>query len=334
MAASNALVDGFGRAISYLRVSVTDRCDLRCVYCMSERMKFAPADQVLTNGELERLCSLFVDMGVRKLRLTGGEPLMRRDLMDLLAALGRHRANNTLQEITLTTNGTQLAKYANALARSGIERINVSLDTLDRATFARITRRDRLGVVLEGIAAARAAGLKIKINTVALRNDNQAEIPNLVRWAHAHDMDLALIETMPLGEIEEDRTDQYLPLSQVRAALGEIWTLTDDEGAATGGPARYVRVHETGGRLGFITPISNRFCATCNRVRLTCTGRLYLCLGRDENIDFAPLLRSGASDLDLREAIRAAIARKPEAHDFRIERQHRALERHMSATGG
>ena len=333
MAGSNALIDGLGRQITYLRVSVTDRCDLRCIYCMSERMQFAPRNELLTTGELDRLCSLFIRRGVRKLRITGGEPLVRRDLIELLSALARHRASGALDELTLTTNGTQLAKYAEALATAGVKRINVSLDTLDRDTFTRITRRDRLPQVLDGIAAARAAGIRIKINAVALRHDNAHEILDMIRWAHGLDMDLTLIETMPLGEIEEDRTDQYLPLTDVRAALERTWTLTDER-HSTGGPARYVRVLETGGRLGFITPISNVFCATCNRVRLTCTGRLFPCLGRDANIDFAPLLRTQASDAALNGAIDDAIARKPAAHDFKIAPNSRAVERHMSVTGG
>ena len=333
MVASEPLIDGFGRRITYLRVSVTDRCDLRCTYCMSERMRFAPRDALLTLEELDRLCSLFVERGVRKLRITGGEPLVRHDTIDLIRSLSRHRGGGGLDEITLTTNGTQLAKYAQDLAAAGVRRINVSLDTLDRETFARITRRDRLPQVLEGMIAARAAGLHVKINTVALRGDNAGDIPDIIRWAHGLGMDMTLIETMPLGDIDQDRTDQYISLGDVRAKLERIWTLRD-EPATTGGPARTVRVEETGGRLGFITPISNVFCATCNRVRLTCTGQLFLCLGRDESVDFASLLRSGADDRTLSAAIDTAIARKPAAHDFRIEPRFRAVERHMSVTGG
>jgi cyclic pyranopterin phosphate synthase len=258
---------------------------------------------------------------------------MRKGLTGFIAGLRRHLRSGGLDEITLTTNGAQLALHAEALAAAGVKRINVSLDTLDRETFARIARRDRLPQVLEGIEAARQAGLKVKINTVALRRDNGAELPALIRWAHARAMDITLIETMPLGEIEEDRTDQYLPLSEVRRGLEQSWTLCPDD-YATGGPARYVRVRETGGRVGFITPISNVFCATCNRVRLTCTGRLFLCLGRDASIDLAALLRGGANDDDLEAALEAAIARKPEAHDFRIAHNVRAVERHMSVTGG
>lgn len=333
MAASNPLADGFGRRITYLRVSVTDRCDLRCVYCMSERMTFAPRDQLLTTDELERLCSMFIERGVKKLRFTGGEPLMRRDLADLIASLARHRTTGALDEITLTTNGTQLAGHAAALKAAGIERINVSLDTLDRDTFRRITRRDRLPQVLAGIEAAREAGMAVKINTVALRHDNCDELRDMIAWAHGLGMDMTLIETMPLGEVEQDRTDQYLPLSDVRARLAQDWTLTD-ELHSTGGPARYVRVQETGGRLGFIAPISQVFCASCNRVRLTCTGRLFLCLGRDASVDLASLMRRGVSDGDLGMAIDSAVHRKPEAHDFRIERSVRAVDRHMSVTGG
>ena len=333
MQAFDPLIDGFGRRITYLRVSVTDRCDLRCTYCMSERMTFAPHADLLTLDELDRMCSLFIRRGVRKLRLTGGEPLMRKGLADLIANLSRHLRSSALDEITLTTNGTQIARHAKALADAGVKRINVSLDSLDRETFARIARRDRLGQVLHGIAAAREVGLKVKINTVALKRDNAHDIANMILWAHAQGMDMTLIETMPLGEIEEDRTDQYLPLSEIRRDLEARWTLID-EPFSTGGPSRYVRVRETGGRLGFITPITNTFCAACNRVRLTCAGRLYLCLGHDTSIDLASLLRGGASDEELNAAIDGAVERKPAAHDFRIERGHRALDRHMSVTGG
>ncbi len=333
MPESSPLIDGYGRRITYLRVSVTDRCDLRCTYCMSERMAFARRADLLALDELDRLCSLFIRRGVRKLRLTGGEPLMRKGLPDFVGCLSRHLRSNALDEITLTTNGTQLAQHAQTLASAGVRRINVSLDTLDRGTFARITRRDRLEQVLEGIAAARAAGLKVKINTVALKDDNARDIPNMIRWAHAQGMDISLIETMPLGEIEEDRTDQYAPLSDIRKVLESRWTLID-EVFSTGGPSRYVRVQETGGRLGFITPITNAFCASCNRVRLTCTGRLYLCLGREAHVDLATLMRNGAHDNDLHAAIDCAVERKPAAHDFRIERGARALDRHMSVTGG
>lgn len=334
MLASKPLIDGLGRRITYLRVSVTDRCDLRCTYCMPERLGFASKSTLLDFDELDRLCALFVARGVRKLRITGGEPLIRRGVVDFIEGLSRHLRSGALEELTLTTNGTQLAQHADALARAGVKRVNVSLDTLDRATFARISRRDRLLQVLEGIAAARSAGLSVKINTVALKRDNAAEIPDLIRWAHAGSMDLTLIETMPLGEIEEDRTDQFLPLTQVRTELERIWTL-DDETRTTGGPARYARVRETGGRVGFITPITNVFCATCNRVRLTCTGQLFLCLGREANVDFREALRSGASGADLEAILDSCMAKKPAAHDFQIEaRRAPAVERHMSVTGG
>lgn len=334
MLASEPLIDGLGRRITYLRVSVTDRCDLRCTYCMPERSAFAPRRTLLDFDELDRLCALFVGRGMRKLRITGGEPLIRRGVIDFISGLSRHIRSGALDELTLTTNGTQLAQHADALAHAGVKRINVSLDTLDRDTFTRISRRDRLPQVLEGIAAAGDAGLSIKINTVALRRDNAEEIPEIIRWAHANGMDLTLIETMPLGEIEEDRTDQFLPLTHVRHELERIWTL-DDEPHTTGGPARYARVRETGGRVGFITPITNVFCATCNRVRLTCTGQLFLCLGRDDKIDFREALRAACTEADLEAMLNAGIRAKPAAHDFRIApRTTPAVERHMSVTGG
>jgi cyclic pyranopterin phosphate synthase len=334
MQAYKPLIDGLGRRISYLRVSVTDRCDLRCTYCMNERMAFTPKADLLGFDELDRLCAVFVSRGVRKLRITGGEPLIRRGIVEFISGLSRHLRGGALDEVTLTTNGTQLAGNAEALARAGVRRINVSLDTLDRDTFARISRRDRLPQVLDGIAAARAAGLSVKINTVALRRDNAADIPDLIRWAHAQAMDLTLIETMPLGEIEEDRTDQFLPLTQVRRELERLWTLEEDA-RTTGGPARYVRVRETGGRIGFITPITNVFCATCNRVRLTCTGQLFLCLGRDAHIDLREALRAGASEADIEATLDAGMTNKPAAHDFQIvPRAAPAVERHMSVTGG
>jgi cyclic pyranopterin phosphate synthase len=334
MPASKLLIDGLGRRITYLRVSVTDRCDLRCTYCMPERTAFAPKGNLLDFEELDRLCALFVGRGVRKLRITGGEPLIRRGVIDFIGGLSRHLRSGALDELTLTTNGTQLAQNADALARAGVKRINVSLDTLDRDTFKRISRRDRLLQVLEGIAEARAAGLSVKINTVALRRDNAVELPEIIRWAHANSMDLTLIETMPVGEIEEDRTDQFMPLTQVRRELERVWTL-EDEARTTGGPARYARVRETGGRIGFITPITNVFCATCNRVRLTCSGQLFLCLGRDDKIDFREALRSGCTDADLEAMLNDGISQKPAAHDFRITaRGTPAVERHMSVTGG
>ncbi len=331
----NALVDRFARRITYLRVSVTDRCDLRCTYCMPERMAFLPKADVLTFEELDRLCSVFIAAGVRKLRLTGGEPLVRRDVMTLIERLSRHLKSGALDELTLTTNGARLAEFAAPLAAAGIRRLNVSLDTRDRTTFARISRRDQLDTVLAGIDAAQAAGLRIKINTVALKRDNRHEIPALIQWAHARGMDLSLIETMPLGEIDEDRTDQYVSLADIRDELETYWSL-EDLPDSTGGPSRYVRIRETGGRLGFITPLSHNFCASCNRVRLTCTGRLYLCLGRDDHADFRAALRAGASEDDLRALIDAAMRTKPEAHDFIIRERDAApaLARHMSMTGG
>ncbi len=330
-----ALIDPFGRVISYLRVSVTDRCDLRCSYCMPERMQFLPKPDVLSLEELDRLCAVFIGQGVRKLRLTGGEPLVRKDVLVLIRALSRHVRAGDLDELTLTTNGTRLAEFAAALAEAGIHRINVSLDTLDRETFIRITRRDQLSAVLQGIEAARAAGLHVKLNIVALKHDNLHEIPALIEFAHAREMDVSLIETMPLGEIEQDRTDQFASLTDLRDTLASFWTLTDISDT-TGGPSKYVRVRETGGRLGFITPLSHTFCAACNRVRLTCTGRLYLCLGRDEHVDFRAAMRAGASDGELAALLRAGLARKPEAHDFIIRDfgAAPALARHMSMTGG
>ena len=328
------LVDGFGRAVTYLRVSVTDRCDLRCVYCMSERMVFLPKAEVLTLEELDRLASAFVGLGVRKLRLTGGEPLVRKGFMTLVGKLSRHLTSGALDELTLTTNATQLDLYAADLARQGVKRINVSLDTLKPDLFAHITRGGDLARVLSGIEAARAAGLAVKINTVALRCDNAGEIPALISWAHGLGMDMTLIETMPMGEIDEDRTDQFLSLADVRRELESYWTLTDLP-LTTGGPARYVRVAETGGRLGLITPLSHNFCEGCNRVRLTCTGVLHSCLGRDDANDLRGVLRGGANEAELEAAIRSAIDAKPKGHDFHIERGAApALARHMSTTGG
>jgi GTP 3',8-cyclase len=331
-----ALVDPFGRAISYLRVSVTDRCDFRCVYCMSENMSFLPKAEVLTLEELDRLCTAFVARGVRKLRLTGGEPLVRRGIMTLVSSLSRHLRSGQLDELTLTTNGSQLGKFAAELKAAGVRRINVSLDTLDAEKFRAITRWGALEQVLAGIDAAQAAGLKIKINTVALRGVNDDEIPRLLEWAHGRGMDLTLIEVMPLGEIGEGaRLEQYLPLSMVRAGLAARYRL-DDIDDRTGGPARYVKVAETGGKLGFITPMTHNFCESCNRVRVTCTGTLYMCLGQEDAADLRkPLRASEANDL-LFAAIDEAIARKPKGHDFVIDRRHRgpALGRHMSVTGG
>ena len=330
-----ALVDPFGREITYLRVSVTDRCDFRCVYCMSENMAFLPKADLLSLEELDRLCSAFITRGVRKLRLTGGEPLVRRGIMTLFSSLSRHLASGALDELTLTTNGSQLPKYAAELAGLGVRRINVSLDTLDPDKFRAITRWGELDKVLAGIDAAQAAGLKVKINAVALKGVNEDEFPALLEWAHGRGMDLTLIEVMPLGDVGEGRLDQYLPLSIVRARLGERFTLTDID-YRTGGPARYVNVPETGGRLGFITPLTHNFCESCNRVRVTCTGTLYMCLGQEDAADLrTPLRASEGNDL-LDAAIDDAIARKPKGHDFVIDRRHQrpALSRHMSVTGG
>jgi GTP 3',8-cyclase len=329
------LIDPFGRAISYLRVSVTDRCDFRCVYCMAENMSFLPKSEILTLEELDRLCSAFVARGVRKLRLTGGEPLVRRGIMTLVNSLTRHLRAGQLDELTLTTNGSQLEKYAHDLRAAGIRRINVSLDTLDADKFRAITRWGALDRVLAGIDAAQAAGLKIKINAVALKGVNDDEFPQILEWAHGRGMDLTLIEVMPLGEIGEGRLDQYLPLSLVRARLAERYRL-DDIDYRTGGPARYVRVAETGGRLGFITPLTHNFCESCNRVRVTCTGTLFMCLGQEDAADLRKPLRASEGNDLLYAAIDEAISRKPKGHDFVIDRRHRrpALARHMSVTGG
>jgi len=329
------LIDPFGRAISYLRVSVTDRCDFRCVYCMSENMSFLPKADVLSLEELDRLCSAFVARGVRKLRLTGGEPLVRRGIMTLVNALARHLRSGNLDELTLTTNGSQLAKYVAEIKAAGVRRLNVSLDTLDADKFRAITRWGDLDQVLGGIDAAQAAGLKIKINAVALKGVNDDEFARLIEWAHGRGMDLTLIEVMPLGEIGEGRLDQYLPLSMVRARLAERFTL-DEIDYRTGGPARYVRVAETGGRLGFITPLTHNFCESCNRVRVTCTGTLYMCLGQEDAADLRKPLRASEDNDLLFAAIDEAIGRKPKGHDFVIDRRTRqpAVARHMSVTGG
>jgi cyclic pyranopterin phosphate synthase len=329
------LIDPFGREITYLRVSVTDRCDFRCVYCMNEHMAFLPKADLLTLEELDRLCSAFVTRGVRKLRLTGGEPLVRRGIMTLFSTLARHLASGRLEELTLTTNGSQLEKYAKDLAAVGIKRINVSLDTLDPAKFRDITRWGALPQVLAGIDAAQSAGLQVKINTVALKGANEDEFPRLIEWAHGRGMDLTLIEVMPLGDVGEGRLDQYLPLSMVRARLAQQFTLEDLD-YRTGGPARYVRIAETGGRLGFITPLTHNFCESCNRVRVTCTGTLYMCLGQADAADLRKPLRASEGNELLQDAIDEAIARKPKGHDFVIDRRHRrpALARHMSVTGG
>jgi len=329
------LIDPFGRRIDYLRVSVTDRCDLRCVYCMPASQKFLPKAEILTLDEIDTLCGMFVRLGVRKLRLTGGEPLLRRGFIDLVRGLSRHLENGALDELTLTTNGTRLAEHAQALADAGVRRINVSIDSLDPATFSRLTRGGDLDRVLGGIDAALAAGLRVKINIVALADDNANELPDLIAWAHARGMDASLIETMPLGEIEQDRTEQYLPLTSVRAALEKRWTLEPIADRSCG-PARYVKVRETGGKLGFITPLTQNFCGSCNRVRLTATGTLYMCLGQEAFIDLRTPLRDGASETQLDELIARAIARKPEKHDFRIVGRgaRPVIARPMSRTGG
>jgi GTP 3',8-cyclase len=329
------MIDPFGRNISYLRVSVTDRCDFRCVYCMAEDMTFLPKAEVLTLEEIDRACSAFVRLGVRKLRLTGGEPLVRRNIMSLVRSLGRHLTSGALDELTLTTNGSQLARYASELREAGMRRINVSLDTLDPAKFTAITRWGRLDQVIAGLDATARAGLAVKINAVALKGVNDGEFDDLVAWCGDRGFDLTLIEVMPMGEIGEQRIDQYLPLSLVRAELQRRWTLEETD-YRSGGPARYYVVRETGRRLGFITPLTHNFCESCNRVRLTCTGTLYMCLGQHDAADLRAPLRQSESDDLLDAAIGEAIARKPKGHDFIIDRRHAtpAVARHMSVTGG
>ncbi|MBB3933369.1 cyclic pyranopterin phosphate synthase [Kaistia hirudinis] len=330
---SCALTDGFGRRITYLRLSVTDRCDLRCVYCMSEDMTFVPRRDLLSLEELDRLAAAFVARGVTKIRITGGEPLVRKGIMTLFGSLSRHLADGRLQELTLTTNGTLLATHAEALAASGVRRVNVSLDTLDPSRFRTITRRGTLGVVMDGLRAAREAGLRVKLNTVALKGITETEIHDLIAFAHGNDMDLTLIETMPLGDVGADRTDQYLPLTTLRRIIESRWTLADTA-ERSGGPARYARIRETGGRIGFITPMSHSFCESCNRVRVSATGTLYTCLGREDRTDLRAALRGSEADEALHAAIDGAIRTKPRGHDFRIERGRPALARHMSALGG
>ena len=329
----NSLVDPYGRAITYLRLSVTDRCDLRCAYCMPERMAFLPRAELLDIGELDRLASAFIRQGVRKLRLTGGEPLVRKDFMVLVAGLSRHLCSGALDELTLTTNGTQLAHHAEALAAHGVRRVNVSLDSLSPETFARITRGGRLGQVVDGIDAALAAGLRVKLNTVALRDDNLDDVADIASWAHARGAEISFIEVMPLGQVEADRVDQHVPMTNVRRRLAERWTLTD-LALRTGGPARYVRT-DAGGTIGFITPLTNNFCDSCNRVRVTCTGQLYLCLGQDARVDLRSILRASPEDAPVEQAIARAMARKPRGHDFVIAAAaSRGVDRHMSVTGG
>ncbi|WP_374629733.1 GTP 3',8-cyclase MoaA [Pannonibacter indicus] len=334
-AAFPRMTDPFGRDISYLRVSVTDRCDFRCVYCMAEDMTFLPKREVLSLEELDRLCSAFIGKGVRRLRLTGGEPLVRKGIMGLIRSLSRHLQSGALDELTLTTNGSQLARYAAELADAGVRRLNVSVDTLDTDRFRAITRWGDLPKVMEGIKAAKAAGLSVKINMVALKGINEDEIVPMLEWAHGEGHDLTLIETMPMGEIDGDRTDQYLPLSEVRARLSERFTLTGIP-YKTGGPARYMRIEETGGRIGFITPMTHNFCESCNRVRITCTGMLYMCLGQDDSADLRAPLRASEGDELLSRTIDEAIGRKPKGHDFVIDRRTNrpSVSRHMSVTGG
>jgi cyclic pyranopterin phosphate synthase len=329
------MIDPFGRTIGYLRVSVTDRCDFRCTYCMAEHMTFLPKQELLSLEELDRLCSVFIEKGVKKLRLTGGEPLVRKNVMHLVRELSRHLRGGALEELTLTTNGSQLSRFAAELADCGVRRINVSLDTLDPDKFHAVTRWGHLDKVLAGIDAALDAGIQIKINAVALKGFNDVEIPEMMRWAHGRGMDLTVIETMPMGEIEEDRTDHYLPLSLLRAQLERQFTLSDIP-YKTGGPARYVHVAETGGRLGFITPMTHNFCESCNRVRLTCTGTLYMCLGQEDAADLRTPLRMSEGNELLSQAIDEAIGRKPKGHDFVIDRRtsRPAVARHMSVTGG
>ena len=330
------MIDPFGRDISYLRVSVTDRCDFRCTYCMSEDMTFLPKKDVLSLEELERLCGVFVKLGVKKLRLTGGEPLVRKNIMTLIRNLGQHIDTGDLEELTLTTNGTQLHKYAEELFDCGVKRVNVSIDTLDPEKFTEITRWGKLENVLRGIEAAANSGLKIKLNAVALRGTNDKELPNMVRWAGEQGFDITIIEVMPMGDIgAENRVSQYLPLSMVRSSLSEHFTLRDID-YKTGGPARYVEVEETGTKIGFITPLTHNFCESCNRVRLTCTGTLYMCLGQEDAADLKTPLRNSEGDNALITAIREAISRKPKGHDFIIDRRQKSspVPRHMSVTGG
>lgn len=329
------MIDPFGRSVTYLRVSVTDRCDFRCTYCMPEHMVFLPKKDVLSLEELDRLCSVFVAKGVNRLRITGGEPLVRRGVMTLFRSLSRHLGTGALKDLALTTNGSQLARFAGELVDCGVKRVNVSLDTLDPEKFRAVTRWGDLTQVLGGIDAAQEAGLKVKINVVALRDINEDEIPSLMSWAHGRGFDMTLIETMPMGDIDGDRTESYLPLSLVRARLSENYTL-EPSSERTGGPARYVRVRETGGTLGFITPLTHNFCESCNRVRLTCTGMLYMCLGQDDSADLMAPLRASSDDIALEAAIDDAIARKPKGHDFIIDRRHDrpSVARTMSLTGG
>lgn len=332
---NSPLIDEYGRQVNYLRLSVTDRCDLRCTYCMSEKMTFLPRNELLNFEELERLCMVFIDRGVQHLRISGGEPLTRKDILSLFQALSLHLAKGSLQELTLTTNGTQLERYAQELSDCGVQRINVSLDTLDQDKFTNITRRDKLPAVLRGIDAALSVGIKIKINTVALQNHNLSELSRMIRWAHSLGMDISLIEAMPMGEIETDRVDQYIPLSAVKETLSREMTLSPIS-YKTSGPSRYMLVEETGGRLGFISPLSHNFCESCNRVRITCTGQLYTCLGNEGMVDLRAPLRNDVTNTKLTQKIDEALMRKPKGHDFNITRRGQApsVNRHMSVTGG
>ena len=330
------LIDPFNRAITYLRVSVTDRCDFRCVYCMSENMNFLPKADLLTLEELDKMCTAFISQGVEKLRITGGEPLVRRNIMEFFSSISRHLKTGALKELTLTTNGSQLHRFAEQLAEIGIRRINVSLDTLNEEKFSQITRWGRLVQVLKGIDAALAAGIKIKINTVALKDFNEDELEEIVKWCANRKMDLTFIEVMPMGDIgNENRLNQYWPLSDLRKRLTKTWTLKDTD-EQTGGPARYVRVNETGQKIGFITPMTHNFCESCNRVRLTCTGELFQCLGQEDQVDLRKVLRKNSEIEPLLEAIHNAISKKPKGHDFDYSRQSISgqMSRHMSHTGG
>ena len=329
------MIDPFDRVVDYIRISVTDRCDFRCVYCMAENMTFLPKKDLLTLEELDRLCSAFIELGVKKIRMTGGEPLVRRNIMSLFRSLGRHLETGALKELTVTTNGSQLDRFATELVEAGVKRVNISVDTLDKENFEKITRWGKYDKVMAGIQAAKTAGLAIKINAVALKGVNDTEFDQMIRWCGDEGFDLTLIETMPLGEIDGDRTDQYLPLSKVRADLEQRWRLTDLPDR-TGGPARYVRIEETGGRLGFITPLTHNFCESCNRVRVTCTGKMYMCLGQEDEADLCTPLRASEGDDLIKQAIIEGISRKPKGHDFIIDRRHQqpAVSRHMSVTGG
>ena len=332
---TTSLVDPFGRHIDYLRLSVTDRCDFRCVYCMAENMHFLPKAEILTLEELDRLSTVFIEHGVRRLRLTGGEPLVRRDIMTLISSLSRHIESGALDELTLTTNGSQLSRFAADLSACGVRRINVSLDTLREDRFRAITRWGRFAQVLDGIEAALAHDIKVKLNVVALKDVNDDEYDEMIRFCHERDMDITFIETMPMGEIDFDRTDMYLPLSDVKKELKESWTLSPSQ-HKTGGPASYVTVEETGGRIGFITPLTHNFCESCNRVRITCTGTLFMCLGQEDAADLRKPLRQSEGNELVINAIRQAIERKPKGHDFVIDRENNRpfIGRHMSVTGG